>query len=193
MAGNIKILKICVLLCLSIGCNNLHDQQKIGKNIINDNANLFISNLYNVSLKNEKIFIRRKVGGKDFIVEHCESIEEMKGLNLVENCKKDLFNFINKEGFDINEKTNYTSFDLDEFYSRNNIKIEDSEGNIKEKEYVEVIFSNFFIDNKKGKAFIIVQENNFKEGRYGGKTEIYFFKKNGDNWEFYKIEMLLTA
>ena len=63
----------------------------------------------------------------------------------------------------------------------------------KDKEYIEVSFSNFYIDKKLEKGFVIVRESNLRKGRHGGKVEIYFFENKGNRWKLYKNEMLLTA
>ena len=193
MAGSFKILKTGILLCFLVGCNSIKEQEEIGKNIINDNADLFISNLYRLPSNDTPVFIIKKVGSSDFILEHCESIVEMGGLNLIENCKKDLFEVINKEGFNINKNTKYASFDINEFSSEHNIKLTTDEAGVKDKEYVIINLSNLFIDNEKGKAFIIVQESDVNPVRIGGKVDIYFFEKKNSEWLFVKKQMLLTA
>ena len=193
MDGSFKILKTGILLCFFVGCNSIKEHDEIGKNIINDNVDLFISNLYGLPSQDVPIFIVKNVGSSDFIVEHCESIIEMGNLNLIENCKKDLFELINKEGFGINKNTKYTSFDINELPSNHNLKLKTDEANIKEKEYIEVNFSNFYIDNKKGKAFIIVKESDVGTERMGGKVEIYFFEKKNSKWYYKKKQILLMA
>lgn len=192
MVGSFKILKANFLLCLFVGCINIK-QEEIGKNIIKDNIDLFISNLYGVPSKNAPIILIKKVGGSNFIEEHCESIIEMRGLNLIEDCKKDLIKLINKEGFSINENTKYLSFDIDEFPNKRDIRLATNETSIGEEEYVEVIFSNLYIDKKMGKAFIIVQESDIRKDKTGGKVDIYFFEKKASKWYYIKKQMLLTA
>ena len=63
----------------------------------------------------------------------------MGGLRLIDNCKKNLFETINKEGFYINKDTRYTSIDLEQL-SSNNVKLLDISENITEKEYVKIKF-----------------------------------------------------
>ncbi|MEN2436569.1 hypothetical protein AAH994_14225 [Weeksellaceae bacterium A-14] len=193
MVGSFKVLKIFVLLCFFVGCNSTKEQSEIGENIINDNADLFISNLFRLPSKDTPIFVIKNVGFSNFIIEHCEAIIEMGGLSLIENCKKDLFELINKEGFDINENTKYASFDINEFSSKHNVKLKTKGANIEEKEYIKVIFSNFFVDNKKGRAFIIVQESDVSRERKEGKVNIYFFAKKNSKWLYMKKRMLLTT
>ncbi|KIA88471.1 hypothetical protein SAMN05421876_10875 [Kaistella jeonii] len=193
MIKSFKNLSVLFILCFFAGCSDNNERKEIGENIINDNADLFVSNLYTISPENTQIFLIKKVSGGDFIDEHCDSIVEMEGLNLVENCKKELYEFLNKEGFDINENTKYVSFDLEKFPSKRTVKLIVDEQEIREKEYIEVSFSNFYIDNKLEKGFVIVRESNLSNGRYGGKVEIYFFENKGNRWKLYKNEMLLTA
>ena len=181
------------MLCFFASCSDNNERKEIGESIINDNADLFVSNLYTISPENTQIFLIKKVGGSDFIDEHCDSIEEIEGLNLVENCKKELYEFLNKEGFNINENTKYVSFDLEKFPSKSNVKLIEDQREIKDRDYIEVSFSNFYIDNKLEKGFVIVRESNLQEGRHGGKVEIYFFENKGNRWKLYKNEMLLTA
>lgn len=180
-----------VLLCLLIGCNN-KNHKEIGKIIINDNINLFISNLYRLPSNNTPIFIIKKVGSSDFITEYCDSIIEMGGLRLIDNCKKNLFETINKEGFYINKDTRYTSIDLEQL-SSNNVKLLDISENITEKEYVKIIFSNLYIDEKKDKAFIIVQESDVNKERIEKKVDIYYFEAKNSKWLYVKKQMLLTT
>ena len=193
MIKSFKNLSVLFILCFFAGCSDNNERKEIGENIINDNADLFVSNLYTISPENTQIFLIKKVSGGGFIDEHCDSIVEMEGLNLVENCKKELYEFLNKEGFDINENTKYVSFDLEKFPSKRTVKLIVDEQEIREKEYIEVSFSNFYIDNKLEKGFVIVRESNLSNGRYGGKVEIYFFENKGNRWKLYKNEILLTA
>ncbi|MBP2617109.1 hypothetical protein [Chryseobacterium jejuense] len=193
MDGSFKVLKISILLCLFVGCNTINKQEQIGRNIINDNADLFISNLYSSPDKTVPIIIIKKVGHSDFFAEMCQSLEGLSGSESVNNCKKDFYEKINKEGFTINENTKYLQFDIDKFTSKQTVRFENNEKDIKEKEYIEVIFSNIYIDNEKGKAFIIVQDIDLFNGRYGGKTDVYFFEKKNSKWFYMKKEMLLTA
>ena len=188
-----KNLSVWFILCFFASCSGNNERKEIGERIINDNADLFVSNLYTISPENTQIFLIKKVGGNDFIDEHCDSIVEMEGLNLVENCKKELYEFLNKEGFNINENTKYVSFDLEKFPSKNQVKLTVDQQEIKDKEYIEVSFSNFYIDKKLEKGFVIVRESNLRKGRHGGKVEIYFFENKGNRWKLYKNEMLLTA
>ena len=191
MDGNFKFIKIMLLLCSLIGCNNKNNKE-LGKIIINDNINLFISNLYGLPSKNTSIFIMKNVGSSDFITEYCDSIVEMGGLNLIDNCKQNLFETINKEGFYINKDTKYTSIDLEQL-SSNKIKLLDINENITEKEYVKIIFSNLYIDEKKGKAFIMVQESDVSKENIDRKVDIYYFESKNSKWLYVKKQMLLTT
>lgn len=194
MAGNFKYLKMIILLSFVVGCNNIKQQKEIGKSLINDNIDLFVINLYRLPSKNAPIYITKEVGGHDFILVHCESIIEMGSLNLAEDCKKKLFELINKENFKIDEDTKYTTLSLERFPNNNqNIKLITKDQNIKDKEYTKIIFSNLYIDNRKGKAFIIVEESDISAETKGGKTDIYFFEKKNSKWFYVKRHMLLTA
>ncbi|QOW09050.1 hypothetical protein Q73A0000_01145 [Kaistella flava (ex Peng et al. 2021)] len=193
MTKNFKYLSVLFMLCFFASCSDNNERKEISESIINDNADLFVSNLYTISPENTQIFLIKKVGGSDFIDEHCGSIVEMEGLNLVENCKKELYEFLNKEGFNINENTEYVSFVLEKFPSKRNVKLIEDQQEIKDRDYIEVSFSNFYIDKKLKKGFVIVRESNLQEGRHGGKVEIYFFENKGNRWKLYKNEMLLTA
>lgn len=191
MAGSFKILINAFLLFFFLGCNNLNEQKEIGINLIDNNVDLFISNLYGIQSRNAPIFILNRVGEHDFITLHCESIVEMNGLNLVENCKSDFYELINKEGFHINKNTKYTNFDLNKMSYSPNIKVITAETNIKQKEYIKIEFSNFFID--KNKAFVIVQESDYQKIRIEGKVDIYFFEKKDFEWVYLKKVMLITG
>ena len=193
MIKSFKYLSVLFILCFFASCSANNERKEIGKSIINDNADLFVSNLYTISPENTQIFLIKKVGGSDFIDEHCGSIVEMEGFNLVKNCKKELYEFVNKEGFNINENTKYVNFDLEKFPSKNKVKLIEDQQEIKDKEYIEVSFSNFYIDKRLEKGFVIVRESNLRKDRHGGKVEIYFFENKGNRWKLYKNEMLLTA
>ncbi|KUJ50905.1 hypothetical protein [Chryseobacterium sp. JAH] len=190
MAGSFKFLKISLLLCFFVGCNNFKEEET-GKKIINDNINLFISNLYGVPSRHTPLFIIKEVGGNDFIKDHCESIIEMDSLNLKDNCKKDLYELINKEGYKISGNTKFISFNLNNLSNKSNFKLKTVEANINQKEYIELSFSNFFIN--KNKSFIIVQECDVYKGRIEGKVDVYYFEKKNSKWIYIKKVMLLTA
>lgn len=193
MIKSFKYLSVLFMLCFFAGCSDNSERKEIGESIINDNADLFVSNLYTISPENTQIFLIKKVGGSDFTDEHCGSIEEMEVLNLLENCKKELYEFLNKEGFNINENIEYVSFVLEKFPSKSNVKLIEDQQEIKDRDYIEVSFSNFYIDKKLEKGFVIVRESNLREGRHGGKVEIYFFENKGNRWKLNKNKMLLTA
>ncbi|WP_137904988.1 hypothetical protein [Chryseobacterium sp. 2VB] len=175
--------------------------ETVGKEIIDENADRFISNMYGLPSQYHKdgtfpVFLLKKAGKTDFFKEQCESVIEIDGLNSVENCRKDYFTLVNKEGFHINENTKYLSFDLTNFSkesSAKKVQIIEDEPVIKSNAYVQLKFSNIYIDHSINKAFIVLEENVFTKGRYGGKVDIYFFTKKKDKWIFDKKLMLLTA
>lgn len=203
MAGNFKYLKFLFLLLFFINCKNATEDKIAGKEIIDENMNRFISDLYGLSIEYHKngkfpIFLNKKTGSNDFFKEHCESILEMGELNAAENCKEEFYKLINKEGFSIDKNTKYLSFGIDKNFSRDNtinknIQLIENNSNIKSDAYVEIKFSNIYIDNKLKKAFVILEETDFEKGRYGGKVDIYFFTKKKNKWIFNKKLMLLTA
>jgi hypothetical protein len=201
MVGNFRFLKFVFLLLFFTNCSNPLQNETIGKEIIDENMDRFISNLYGLPIEYHKngtfpIFLLKKAGGRDFFKEQCESILEMGELNSIENCKKDYFELINKEGFDINENTKYFSFDIAKVSkepSTKKIQVIENESSIKSNTYVQLRFSNMYIDHTIKKAFIVLDETDFIKGRYGGKTDIYFFIKRKDKWVFYKKLMLITA
>lgn len=179
------------------------EDKMVGRKIIDENMNRFISNLYGLPIEYHKngkfpIFLNKKLGSNDFFKEHCESLVEMEESNAVENCKEGFYKLINKEGFSINKNTKYHSFDIDKSFSRDNIiykniQLIENDSIIKSNAYVEIKFSNIYIDNELKKAFVILEETDFKEGRYGGKVDVYFFIKKNDKWIFNKKLMLVTA
>ncbi|MGN7864119.1 hypothetical protein [Chryseobacterium sp. 22458] len=154
-----------LLPLLFFSCHKSQSTEEIGQEIIIENINYFISNLYGLP-KNEKEFssitVQKKIGAKNFINDHCESIVEIEGFNIVENCKNDYFELINKQGFNINKQSKYLSFNIESITNNlqnENLELINSDDKIKYSSYIEVSFSNFYIDEKKGKAFIIVQES----------------------------------
>ncbi|WBV58359.1 hypothetical protein PFY10_07855 [Chryseobacterium daecheongense] len=200
MAGNFKLLNIIFLLFFFINCSNPIKDETIAKEIIDENVDRFISNLYGLPLEYHKngtfpIFLLKNAGQTDFFKEHCESVIGMGELNSVENCRKDYYKLINKEGFNINENTKYLSFDLTSFSKKSFKKVQflQNESIIKSNAYVQFKFSNIYIDHTIKKAFIVLDETDFSKGRYGGKTDIYFFVKRKDKWTFYKKLMLITS
>ena len=194
MARNLSCLKLLFLLLFFISCNLPVRDETIAKEITDQNMDRFISNLYGLPVQYYKngtfpIFLLKKAGENDFFKEQCESILEMGEPNSIENCKKDYFELINKEGFDISENTKYLSFDIRNLSRKplnKNIQIIENESSIKSNAYVKIKFSNIYIDKTINKAFIVLEETDFTEGRYRGKADIYFFIKRKDEWIFYK-------
>ena len=198
MAGNFKKLDLLFFLFLLLSCEKpMQNQKEIVKEIINQNMKVYISNLYGLPIADQKngkfqIFLIKKAGNKNFFKEQCESIIEMGVPNSIVNCKNDYFNLLKKEGFSINDKTKYLSFEIDKLADEN-IKLIANDSDIKEDAYVEIRFSNMYIDNNIKKSFIVLEETDFSEGRYGGKVDIYFYEELEGTWVFYKKLMLITA
>ncbi|WP_123862147.1 hypothetical protein [Chryseobacterium artocarpi] len=196
--GNFKILFSSLLIFTFFSCyNNENINVKIGREIINQNINKFINNSYGITSKKKIHFIvRKKVSDENFIVENCKNIINIEGFNLNENCQQDYFNLINKEGYNIDKNSKYISFNIDNLSGDLNsysLELVTKQSRINYNEYVELQFCNLFINEKKEKAFIIVQENDMNIKKNGGKTDIYFFEKNNDKWQIVKKQILETS
>ncbi|UHO37975.1 hypothetical protein H5J24_20675 [Chryseobacterium capnotolerans] len=114
--GNFSLFFLFLII---FSCNKEQKSEDIGREIINKNIIYFISNLYHSPYKNANkqkypIFVLSKVGKSNFFIENCESIDEIEGLNVIENCKQDYFDLINDNGFKIDEHTKYISFEIKE-------------------------------------------------------------------------------
>lgn len=77
-------------------------------------------------------------------------------------------------------------------FQQKKIKLENTIEKNRKRPYVELIFTNFYIDPKKEKAFILVKENNINEERNGGKTDVYFFERRKNKWAYIKKQILVT-
>ncbi|AKK73417.1 hypothetical protein OK18_13120 [Chryseobacterium gallinarum] len=195
--GNFKILFSILLFFTFFSCYNEDTNVKIGREIINENINEFINNSYGITTKNKVHFIvRKKVSDENFIIENCKNIIDIEGFNLSENCQQDYFNLINNEGYNIDKNSKYVSFNIDNLSVDMNsysLELVTKQTQINYKEYVELQFCNLFINEKKEKAFIIVQENDMSIKKNGGKTDIYFLKKIDNKWKIIKKQMLETS
>ena len=198
MSGNFKKLELLFFLLFLLSCEkSVQNQKEIVRDIINQNMTGFICNVYGLPVADQKngkfpIFLIKNAGNKNFFKEQCESIIEMGVPNSIVNCKNDYFNLLKKEGFNINDETKYLSFEFDKLADEN-LKLIANESDIKEDAYVEIRFSNMYIDNNLKKSFIVLEETDFSEGRYGGQVDIYFYEEIEGKWVFYKKLMLITA
>ena len=193
MVGNFKILGFCFFIWMLNSCNNTNQNKDVGNKLIANNLNLFKENLYKISNESTPKFFVKEVGSKNFISDQCGSIIDMGGLNLIENCKKDYFELINKEGFEVNDSTRYIPFKVSNLPKKSGFKLISSIDSVKQNIYQKVEFSNLYFSDSGEKAFIIVRETDRSNEKFGGKVDIYFFKNQKNMWKFYKKIMLLTA
>ncbi len=96
------------------------------------------------------------------------------------------FDKINLEGFQINNNSKYIFFNVKVLPKYNNSnKIELKKRNeVRSKDYISLEFSNFYIDTRINKVFIVVES--IVHGSKGGSLDVYFFKKHNNSWFFYK-------
>lgn len=184
MVGNFKILIIISLFETLFSCSIKNTNKDAGKEILYQNFNAFLTDL--------PIFPSKENSDGILPVIVLDSIT--KNELIIQECGEDCFNKINLEGFKINRNSKYILFKIDNLpksIAIKKIKLKKNNEKIKISEYVELSFSNLYIDNDISKAFIIVTKDEI--GSKGGITEVYFFKKINDKWIFYKKELLLLA
>ncbi|ASW75024.1 hypothetical protein IQ37_00155 [Chryseobacterium piperi] len=183
MAGNFKILYQILLFGFLFSCSS-NKNESVGKEIINQNFNSFLTDL--------PIFPSKENPDGVLPIIVSDSIKINYFIN--NYCREDCFDKINKEGFNINEKTNYLIFritKLPQNIEYQKIYLKHSNKKLKINDYIEINFSNFYFNKENNKAFIIVEKD--EHGSKGGKTEVYFFEKKVDGWKLYKKELLMIG
>ena len=172
MAGNFKYLEFFILLLFCINCNNsATNKETVGQEIINQNFDRFMIHLPYFSFKDSPVIVYSDVSTKDnFFTDECAFC----------------FDKINLEGFQINNNSKYIFFNIEvlpKYSNSHKIKLK-KRNEVRAKEYISLEFSNFYIDTKINKAFIIVESE--AHGPKGGSLDVYFFKKQNNSWLFYK-------
>ncbi len=140
MAGNFKIVYQILLSGLLFSCSS-DNNEDVGKEIIRQNFNSFLTDLPVFPSKENSdgilpVIVSDSVKPNDFIINYC---------------KEDCFNKINKEGFNINDKTCYYSFKLTELPQNieyQKVHLQHSSEKLKINDYINLIFSNFYFDKK---------------------------------------------
>ncbi|WP_304343885.1 hypothetical protein [Chryseobacterium koreense] len=179
MVGSFKILCYLSLFGLLLSC-----KENVGEEIINQNFNYFITDL--------PVFPSDE--NPDGVIPIVVFDSITRNNFIINDCSSDCFKKINTEGFGINRNTKYTLFTINKLpndIKYKKIRLIQSDKNLDIKDYIELYFSNLYIDNKIGKSFIIVEK--YEHGGKSSKTEAYFFKKEEGKWKFYKKELLLIG
>lgn len=180
MAGSFKLITLIYLFGLLSSCSEKNTLKEEGNKLLQQNFNIFLTDL--------PVFpsTENKDGVLPIVVNDNVNINYL----VTEECKEDCFDKINEEGFSINQKTNYFLFRINGLPKNLNLKkIILKSNNQKLNEYIEISFSNFYIN--KNKAFVIVTKEEI--GSKGGFTEVFFFKKINNKWVFYKKKILLIS
>lgn len=184
MGGNFKIIYCLAILLQALSCNPNKKDILIGSEIINQNFNIFFTDLpIFPSIENTDgiipVVINDSITKNDFIINYCQD---------------ECFDKINKEGFNVSKKTKYIEFLIKKLPEPTNypkIFLVNSYDKLEIKEYIGLNFYNFYINKEYTKAFIIVEK--IQVAGKGGKTEVYFFEKQVDTWKFCKKELLLIG
>lgn len=178
LTGNFNFLSLLFLFFFSC-----HQQEKENVKLFEDN----IESILNNKDSSELVFINKKVGEYNYIIENCNSIVEIDGFNLIKNCKKHYFSLVNNEGFNIDDSTEYMSCDLSNL-KLSRVKVIDNKYQPTFHKYKRIGIFNYLIQNDK--AFFILKKDSINGSLKEYMVEIYFFNKINNNWIFYKKILL---
>lgn len=181
MDGNFKLIIFFYSFGILLSCST-KDKDEEGNKLLQQNFNIFLKDL--------PVFPSTKDlnGVLPIVVNDSVTVNKL----IIGECKEECFDKINKEGFSINEDTNYILFKVNSLPKNVSLKkITLKNNNQKLNEYIEISFSNLYINNDNNKAFIIVSKDEI--GSKGGFTEVFYFKKMKNKWFFYKKELLLIS
>lgn len=179
MVGNFRIFYLFVIF--NISCS---PKVGLGEEIVQENFDVFLQDIP-VSLIQENrsgnlpIVVYDSVTTNSFIRDYCED---------------ECFEKINVEGYNINKETAYDNFiirSIPTVKREYKVLLIKDYRSIKSDKHISLSFYNFYVSERDGKAFILVDK--YEAQNKWGKTEVFFFSRDKNKWRFDKKVLLLNG